>query len=79
MQIELSVKNIVIAIGLITAACGNVFYIGKLYSDFELFKTEIAEIKADQNILELKQELMEMNYRIKSLRFEMDGTHQEDR
>jgi hypothetical protein len=79
MQIELSVKNIVIAIGLITAACGNVFYIGKLYSDFELFKTEIAEIKADQNILELKQDLMEMNYRIKSLRFEMDGTHQEDR
>ena len=53
MQIELSVKNIVIAIGLITAACGNVFYIGKLYSDFELFKTEIASIKADQNILEL--------------------------
>ena len=79
MQIELSVKNIVIAIGLITAACGNVFYIGKLYSDFELFKTEIASIKADQNILELKQELMEMNYRIKSIRFEMDGTHQEDR
>tara|TARA_R110000787_G_scaffold219932_1_gene328651 strand:+ start:111 stop:350 length:240 start_codon:yes stop_codon:yes gene_type:complete len=79
MQIELSIKNIVIAIGLITAACGNVFYIGKLYSDFELFKTEIAEIKADQNILELKQDLMEMNYRIKSLRFEMDGTHQEDR
>ena len=79
MQIELSVKNIVIAIGLITAACGNVFYIGKLYSDFELFKTEIAEIKADQNILELKQDLMEMNYRIKSIRFEMDGTHQEDR
>ena len=79
MQIELSVKNIVIAIGLITAACGNVFYIGKLYSDFELFKTEIAEIKADQNILELKQDLMEINYRIKSLRFEMDGTHQEDR
>ena len=79
MQIELSVKNVVIAIGLITAACGNVFYIGKLYSDFELFKTEIALIKADQNVLEVKQELLELNYKIKSLRFEMDGTHQEDR
>jgi hypothetical protein len=56
-----------------------VFYIGKLYSDFELFKDEIAVIKADQNILEVKQELMELNYRIKSIRFEMDGTHQEDR
>lgn len=79
MQIELSLKNIVIGVGLISAACGNVFYIGKLYSDFELFKEEIAVIKADQNILEVKQELMELNYRIKSIRFEMDGTHQEDR
>jgi len=79
MQIELSLKNIVIGVGLISAACGNVFYIGKLYSDFELFKKEIAVIKADQNILEVKQELMELNYRIKSIRFELDGTHQEDR
>jgi len=79
MQIELSLKNIVIGVGLISAACGNVFYIGKLYSDFELFKEEIAVIKANQNILEVKQELMELNYRIKSIRFEMDGTHQEDR
>jgi hypothetical protein len=79
MQIELSLKNIVIGVGLISAACGNVFYICKLYSDFELFKEEIAVIKADQNILEVKQELMELNYRIKSIRFEMDGTHQEDR
>lgn len=79
MQIELSLKNVVIAVGLVSAACGNVFYIGKLYSDFELFKDEIAVIKSDQNVLELKQDIMEMNYRIKSLRFEMDGTHQEDR
>ena len=79
MQIELSLKNIVIGVGLISAACGNVFYIGKLYSDFELFKNEIADIKANQNILELKQELLEMNYKIKSIRFEMDGTHFENR
>jgi|TARA_R110000803_G_scaffold84657_1_gene150881 hypothetical protein len=79
VQIELSLKNVVIAVGLVSAACGNVFYIGKLYSDFELFKDEIAVIKSDQNVLELKQDIMEMNYRIKSLRFEMDGTHQEDR
>jgi len=79
MQIDLSIKNVVIAMGLITAACGNVFYIGKLYSDFELFKTEIAVIKADQNILEVKQELLELNYKIKSLRFEIDGSHLDTR
>ena len=78
MQIELSLKNIVIGVGLISAACGNVFYIGKLYSDFELFKNEIADIKANQNILELKQELLEMKYKIKSIRFEIDGTHLEN-
>jgi hypothetical protein len=79
MQIELSLKNIVIAIGLITAACGNVFYIGKLYSDFELFKNELAKVQENQNVLELKQELLELNYKIKSIGFEIDGTHQEDR
>jgi|TARA_R110000772_G_scaffold124872_1_gene231490 hypothetical protein len=77
MQIELSLKNIVIAIGLITAACGNVFYIGKLYSDFELFKTELAKVQENQNVLTIKQELLELNYRIKSLRLEIDGTHEE--
>ena len=79
MQVDLSVKNVLIAVGLISAACGNVFYIGKLYSDFELFKTELAEVQANQNVLELKQELLELNYKIKSIRFEIDGTHQEDR
>ena len=79
MQIELSLKNIVIGVGLISVACGNVFYIGKLYSDFELFKNELAKIQENQNVLELKQELLELNYKIKSIRFEIDGTHQEDR
>ena len=79
MQIELSLKNIVIGVGLISAACGNVFYIGKLYSDFELFKNELAKIQENQNVLELKQDLLELNYKIKSIRFEIDGTHQEDR
>ena len=79
MQIELSLKNIVIGVGLISAACGNVFYIGKLYSDFELFKNELAKVQENQNVLELKQELLELNYKIKSIRFEMDGTHLENR
>jgi hypothetical protein len=79
MQLELSLKNIVIGVGLISAACGNVFYIGKLYSDFEVFKEELTLIKANQNILEVKQELLELNYKIKSLRFEIDGSHLDTR
>ena len=73
MNIELSVKNIVIFLGIISAGIGNVFFVGKLFSDFELLKTEIQTIQEDQNVLELQQEILENKYRIKSLRLELDG------
>ena len=73
MKIELSVKNILIALGLISAACGNVFIVGKLFSDFELLKTNIENVQANQNVLELKNSILENSYRIKSLRLEIDG------
>ena len=72
MNIELSVKNIVIFIGIISAGIGNVFFVGKLFSDFELLKTEIQAIKKDQNILQLKNEILENQYKIKSLRLQID-------
>jgi len=73
MKIELSVKNILIGLGLISAACGNVFIVGKLFSDFELLKTNIENVQANQNVLELKNEILENSYKIKSLRLEIDG------
>jgi|TARA_R110000822_G_scaffold214445_2_gene349489 hypothetical protein len=73
MNIQLSIKNILIFLGLISAAAGNIFIVGKLYSDFEVFKTELTQIKIDQSSLEVKQELLELNYKIKSLRLELDG------
>jgi hypothetical protein len=73
MKIELSIKNILIAVGLISAACGNVFIVGKLFSDFELLKTNIEDVQANQNVLELKNEILENSYKIKSLRLEIDG------
>ena len=73
MNIALSLKNIVIFIGIISAGIGNVFFVGKLFSDFEILKTEIQTIKEDQNVLELQQEILENSYRIKSLRLELDG------
>ena len=72
MNIELSVKNIVIFIGIISAGIGNVFFVGKVFSDFELLKTEIKAIKDDQNVLELQQEILENKYKIKSLRLQVD-------
>ncbi len=73
MNIELSLKNILIVSGVISALSGNIFILGKVFSDFELLKKEITIIQEDQNVLELQQEILENKYRIKSLRLELDG------
>tara|TARA_R110001592_G_scaffold314604_1_gene590293 strand:- start:756 stop:992 length:237 start_codon:yes stop_codon:yes gene_type:complete len=72
MNIEMSVKNVLIIGGVISAISGNIFVLGKLFSDFELLKTEIQAIKDDQNVLELQQEILENKYKIKSLRLQID-------
>ena len=72
MNIELSVKNILIVVGVVSAFSGNIFVLGKVFSDFELLKTEIQVIKEDQNVLELQQEILENKYKIKSLRLQVD-------
>lgn len=72
MNIELSLKNILIVVGVVSAFSGNIFVLGKVFSDFELLKTEIQAIKEDQNVLELQQEILENKYKIKSLRLQVD-------
>ena len=72
MNIEMSVKNVLIIGGVISAISGNIFVLGKVFSDFELLKTEIQAIKDDQNVLELQQEILENKYKIKSLRLQVD-------
>jgi len=73
MNIELSLKNILIVVGVVSAFSSNIFVLGKVFSDFEILKTEIQTIQEDQNVLELQQEILENKYRIKSLRLELDG------
>ena len=72
MNIELSLKNILIVVGVVSAFSGNIFVLGKVFSDFELLKTEIQTIQEDQNVLELQQEILENKYKIKSLRLQVD-------
>jgi hypothetical protein len=64
--VELNIKNIVILMGLLGTLIGNVFFVGKLYNEFELLKDDV-----------LKQELLELKYKIKSLRLEIDGDYRE--
>jgi len=72
MNIELSLKNILIVVGVVSAFSGNIFVLGKVFSDFEILKTEIQTIQEDQNVLELQQEILENKYKIKSLRLQVD-------
>ena len=73
MKIELSIKNILIFCSIVATISGNIFFVGKLFSDFELLKTNIEDVQANQNVLELKNEILENSYKIKSLRLEIDG------
>ena len=77
MNIELSLKNILIVVGVVSAFSGNIFVLGKVFSDFELLKTEIQAIQEDQNVLELQQEILENQYKIKSLRLQIDNFGEE--
>ena len=61
------------AVGLI----GNVFIVGQLWKDFSIMKDDIITIQENQNVLTLKQEILELNYKIKSLRLEIDGDYRE--
>jgi len=45
MNIELSLKNILIVVGVVSAFSGNIFVLGKVFSDFEILKTEIQIFK----------------------------------
>ena len=60
-------------VGIISALVGNTFIVGQLWKDFELMKDDISSIQENQNVLTLKQEILELNYKLKSLRMEVEG------
>tara|TARA_R100001460_G_scaffold6234_2_gene16424 strand:+ start:41 stop:277 length:237 start_codon:yes stop_codon:yes gene_type:complete len=76
-QVDINLKNLVIILGLLGGLIGNVFFVGKLYNEFELLKDNVDTIQENQNVIQLKQEILELNYKIKSLRLEIDGDYRE--
>ena len=63
--------------GLLGTLIGNVFFIGKLYNEFELLKDDVLRVQENQNVIQIKQELLELKYKIKSIRLEIDGDYRE--
>ena len=60
-------------VGLVSALVGNTFIVGQLWKDFSLMKEDILNIQENQNVIKLKQEVLELNYKLKSLRMEVEG------
>jgi hypothetical protein len=75
--LNINSKNLVIILGLISGLIGNVFFVGKLFNEFELLKDDVVTVQENQNVIQLKQELLELKYKIKSLRLEIDGDYRE--
>jgi len=77
MSIDLNIKTLITIGGILSAIIGNVFFVGKLYNEFELLKDDVVTVQENQNVIQIKQELLELKYKIKSIRLEIDGDYRE--
>jgi len=77
MSVDLNIKTLITIVGILSAIIGNVFFVGKLYNEFELLKDDVVTVQENQNIIQIKQELLELKYKIKSIRLEIDGDYRE--
>ena len=75
MQVDLNLKSIALTITLLSALIGNVFVVGKVHSDFEIIKEKVIALEQSQNILKIKQEVLELGYKIKSLKLLVDDEY----
>jgi hypothetical protein len=72
MQVDLNIKTLVLIGTILSALIGNVFVVGKIHSDFEIIKTKVVALEKSQNILGIKQEVLELSYKIKGIKLQID-------
>jgi|TARA_B110000263_G_C15229315_1_gene473805 hypothetical protein len=76
-QLDINLKNIVIIFSIVGGLIGNVFIVGKLFNQFELLKDDVMILQNNNNILPLRNDMLELGYKIKSLRLELDKEFEE--
>jgi hypothetical protein len=76
-QLDINLKNIVIIFSIVGGLIGNVFIVGKLFNQFELLKNDVMILQNTNNILPLRNDMLELGYKIKSLRLELDKEFEE--
>jgi hypothetical protein len=72
MQVDLNIKTLVLIGTILSALIGNVFIVGKIHSDFEVIKTKVVVLEKSQNVLSIKQEVLELSYKIKGIKLQID-------
>ena len=72
MQVDLNIKTLVLIGTILSALIGNVFIVGKVHSDFEIIKTKVMSLEESQNVLSIKQEVLELGYKIKGIKLQID-------
>ena len=72
MQVDFNLKTVITIGTILSALIGNVFIVGKVYSDFEIIKTKVVSLEESQNVLSIKQEVLELSYKIKGIKLQID-------
>ena len=72
MQVDFNLKTVITVGTILSALIGNVFIVGKVYSDFEIIKTKVVLLEKSQNVLSIKQEVLELSYKIKGIKLQID-------
>jgi len=72
MQVDFNLKTVITVGTILSALIGNVFIVGKVYSDFEIIKTKVVLLEESQNVLSIKQEVLELSYKIKGIKLQID-------
>ena len=72
MQVDFNLKTVITIGTILSALIGNVFIVGKVYSDFEIIKTKVVSLEESQNVLSIKHEVLELGYKIKGIKLQID-------
>ena len=73
MSVDLNIKTLITIGGILSAIIGNVFFIGKLYNEFEILRSDIMLVKNKEDVLPLKNDILELEYKIKTLHLMHEG------
>jgi len=73
MSIDLNIKTLITIGGILSAIIGNVFFVGKLYNEFEILRSDVMLVKNKEDVLPLKNDILELEYKIKTLHLMHEG------